>query len=366
METKPRTIDISKLCKLIDRGSYHFDMAIQRAEGQWTNEQQSLLIDSIIQKYFIPAVWVQKKVFPTGIHYYVVDGMQRITTIYNYVNDKFKLHKSIESVTLKASEHDNLMEDTTFEIAGKKFSALPDVIQDSILDYLLDEVEMLGYTEEQIEEQFYRLNNGSTFTKAQKANVVLGGELATKIKEIADMPFWERTAFTNNQCRRGDITATILQCLMLMTNFEYKNFGANEVLRFADWYSENYKDEELNELKARIETLDEHLLCDDEINKFLKKINIPALIMNIELFNQQNNEITDEQYEEFLVDWVSTNAECSGYLENCGTGSTSQVKVQNRVTIINDWLKSYIDNIQLNSEKARGGEYEDEETYRTA
>ena len=45
---------------------------------------------------------------------------------------------------------------------------------------------LAGYTDEQIEDQFYRLNNGCIFTKSQKENVKLGTELAGKIKEIED------------------------------------------------------------------------------------------------------------------------------------------------------------------------------------
>lgn len=369
METKNRSIDVEKLCRLIAKGEYCFDMAIQRLDGQWNHEQQSLLIDSMIRGYFIPAIWITRTGTEAYVKNSVIDGKQRSITIYSYLNDGFKLHKSIEPITLKADDYEELEEDVTYELAGKKFSQLPKIIQNIIKDYTIDVIQMLYYTEDEIEEQFFRLNNGATFTKAQKANVLLGGELSNKIKEITDMSFWERTAFSNNQRKRGEIIACVLQCLMVLTDYNYKSFGVNEVLKFADYYSENYNDKEIEYLKELIIKLDQCLPYDDEINKFLKKINIPAMIMNVNTFMTLDN-LNDELYSNFLNEWIKGNAEISGYIENCGTASTSMTKVKNRVAIMDEWLQSYADNIMLSDisiiKVKESGVIENEEEHKTA
>ncbi|GFI32384.1 hypothetical protein IMSAGC013_03783 [Lachnospiraceae bacterium] len=70
--------------------------------------------------------------------------------------------------------------------------------------YKLEVKLLAGFSDEQIEDQFYRLNNGATFTKSQKANVKLGTELAGKIKEIEESDFFEnRAVFSNLQRKRG-------------------------------------------------------------------------------------------------------------------------------------------------------------------
>ena len=75
--------------------------------------------------------------------------------------------------------------------------------------------------------------------------------------------------------------------------------------------------------------------------------------------------ITEDQFTKFLSDWVNVNVECSGYIDNCGQGSTNKTKVENRVNIINEWLKDYIcdlNNIDdVKEETDNGNEYCSEE-----
>ena len=117
METKNRSIDVDKLCKSMDNGSFCFDMVIQRVVGQWSLEQQSLLIDTILRDYKIPAIWITRTETEQYVKNTVIDGNQRLHTIYDFVHDRFKLHKSIESITIKANVDNELEEDLIVELA---------------------------------------------------------------------------------------------------------------------------------------------------------------------------------------------------------------------------------------------------------
>ena len=78
METKNRSIDVDKLCKSMDNGSFCFDMVIQRVVGQWSLEQQSLLIDTILRDYKIPAIWITRTETEQYVKNTVIDGNQRL------------------------------------------------------------------------------------------------------------------------------------------------------------------------------------------------------------------------------------------------------------------------------------------------
>ena len=363
METKNRAIDVEKLCKSMDNGSMCFEMCIQRVAGQWDIEQQSLLIDTILRDYKMPAIWITRTQTEQFEKNTVVDGNQRLHAIYDFVHDRFKLCKSIEPITIVADDENELDEDLTVELAGKKYSKLPKILQNTIMDYIIDEIQMFNYTDEQIEEQFYRLNNGAQFTKAQKANTQLGNDIAEKVQQIEQMDFWKRTNFSKTQRKHAEITACILQCFMLLTGVEYSNFGANSVVDFASNFAKTCRESDFDLLKNLIEILDRCMLDEDENNKFLKKINIPAVIMCTQTFIHYRNKnmITEDQFTKFLSDWVDVNAECSGYIANCGQGSTGKTKVENRINIINEWLKNYIcdlNNIDDVKEEAdNGNEY---------
>ena len=82
----------------------------------------------------------------------------------------------------------------------------------------------------------------------------MGTELAGQIKEIEECNFFEnRAVFTTSQRKRGEIKSCILQTMMLLSDFDYKNFGANEVLRFARELNENPDYELVKELRIYIQ-----------------------------------------------------------------------------------------------------------------
>ena len=219
------------------------------------------------------------------------------------------------------------------------------------MKYKIDVVLLAGFTDEQIEDQFYRLNNGCIFTKSQKANVKLGTELAGKIKEIEECDFFEnRAVFTNTQRKRGEIKSCILQTMMLLSNFDYKNFGANEVLRFASKLNENPD----YELVERTKDLYDKLFCilpdyDKDMDKFLKKIHIPIIIKNLDTIDKidVDYQISDNEYTNFLKNWFEIWNDTSGYLEFCGQGSTGRTKVEGRIETMKKELREYMIRISV-------------------
>ena len=193
----------------------------------------------------------------------------------------------------------------------------------------------------------YRLNNGSTFTKSQKANVKLGTELAGKIKEIEECDFFEnRAVFGNLQRKRGEVTNCILQSMMLISDFDYKSFSPNETLRFAERLNENPD----YQLVDRTKDLFDDLLCvlppyDKELDKnCLKKIHIPILIKNLETVRKMDDIVSDKEYEVFLLDWFTAGMVCGNYIDFCGHGSTSRVKVEGRISAMEDALRDFLEN----------------------
>lgn len=342
-EIKTSTMDVEKLVKSIDSGKFSRDIPWQRMDGLYDNYQRSLLIDTTMRDFKIPAIWITKTATENFDRNSIIDGVQRTTTLYNYIKNKFSLHKDLKPVTVTVENADGTIEEKTFEIAGKKFKQLPDYLQSKINDYNLSFIEMFGYTDDEIEEQFFRLNNYAVFTKFQRIKVILGTQLAEKINTLEKLPFWSRTAYSPKQRKDGKITATVMQCLMLLTGYDYKNLEANEIEKFAVWYSENYNNKDIEYLKELINKLDEYMIDSDENNKFLKKINIPALIMNVDRFlSLEDESFTSENYSQFLDEWVSGNAYNSGYINNCGQGSTGSGKVKNRINIIDEWLDAYV------------------------
>lgn len=350
MEKRNQTFSIEELMEQMNKKKLTFDYPIQREDGQWDKSQKALLIDTVLNGFLIPHIYIIKEGTEDFSPMSVLDGKQRLTTLHEFVNDKFVLPKDMDDVVITDVSFDKnrnpVKEEKTYKIAGKKFSNLEPELQKVFNKYKIDVVLLAGFTDEQIEDQFYRLNNGCIFTKSQKANVKLGTELAGKIKELEQNEFFSnRAVFGSLQKKRGDITACILQSMMLLSDFDYKSFSPNEVLRFAEHLNQNPDYRLIEETK---ELFDE-LLCvlppyDKDLDKnCLKKIHIPILIKNLDTVHKMEEAVSDNDYEAFLLDWFTAGMVCSSYIDFCGHGSTSRVKVEGRISAMEEALDDFLE-----------------------
>ena len=178
-----------------------------------------------------------------------------------------------------------------------------------------------------------------------------------------------RASFSNTQRKRGEVTSCILQTLMLLTGYEYKNFGANEVLKFAEYFNENpdYRQlEYCKELFDRLFTLLPEY--DKEMDRQLKKINIPTLIMNLDAIDglDVDYETSDEEYTEFLKKWFEVWIDTSGYMDFCGSGSTAKTKIENRISIMERELRDYIIKLSIKGGEEIGNEEDESGRIKTA
>ena len=269
MEHTLSTCTIKTFVERYEKEKLNFDFTIQRDGGQWNKEQASLLVHSIISDMIVPALYFIKETTDNGEVWTVIDGKQRLSTLMSFYNNEFRITKEVGDVTVNGKN---------FSIAGLKYNQLPPILQEKFTMYTFDVVYLRDYSEEELEEQFFRLNNGSIFTKQQKAVVQLGTELASKINEIEQHPFWERVNVSKSQKKHGVIKETILKSLMLLTNYDYAHFGAVEVVRFAKYYSKNYDNRELEYLSDIFDKLNNSIIDSDDNNKYLKPINIPILV----------------------------------------------------------------------------------------
>ena len=178
------------LAKRIEKGEVTTENAVQRG-FVWDNDKQSLLIHSMLTGYPIPPFFMSKN----DNVYSLLDGKQRATTVKRFLNDEFALKNIPEIEHEVTTEVDGESTTTTeiLDINGKKFSELPEDIQDTIKDYSFNMVYFDGITDDEVSEMFCRLNNGKPLSAIELTRVKTKA-LAT-IREIAQHPIFS-TALT--------------------------------------------------------------------------------------------------------------------------------------------------------------------------
>ena len=242
-------------------GSINTEHILQRKAGQFSVQQKSLLIDSIFRGYPIPPIYIFKE---NDGKEYVLDGKQRLTTIYEYMEAKtFALDGDFAPVTC-------ILEDETAEtydiskIDDKVYNNLPNGMKKFIRSAKLDFHIFTDCTDEQIDEIFYRLNNGVTLNTPQKVKCFTDKETKEAIQKILNMYlFKEVINFTSKQILSSEDEITVLQILMLNKG-EY-DFRRDGITDFVKNYTYNEADftpiekavEELGDFFKVIETTDE-------------------------------------------------------------------------------------------------------------
>lgn len=176
----------------------------------WSKGQKQFLIDSMLRNYDIPKLYLRD----TGDKYEVVDGQQRLRTVFEFWKDEISVAKDAEEVA-------------GVNVAGLKFSELSRDLRRKIEGYLFDIV-FLGedWTDEDVKELFLRLQNGASLNAAEKRRA-LPSNMCKVVEHLASHPVFEnRCLFNNKRFHWEDASA---KCLQLAINERIVNIRAADL-----------------------------------------------------------------------------------------------------------------------------------------
>ncbi|HUQ78463.1 MAG TPA: DUF262 domain-containing protein [Patescibacteria group bacterium] len=164
------------------RSSIDDDPAYQRAGDVWSLAQRRLFIDSLLNGYDVPKIYLHdlRGQHPTKV-YAVVDGRQRLTTLWSFVRDGFRLDPAFR---IEAPGEGGGPDDGDVPAGARCFSELGQRWRTALLRTPLSVVLIRDATESDIEELFSRLNNGVALSPAERRNA-LGGAMVALIREAA-------------------------------------------------------------------------------------------------------------------------------------------------------------------------------------
>lgn len=339
-----------------EKETLSFNHPIQRQSAQWDNEQQSLLIHSMLANFPVPAVYVHKtesvEVDAKGKHSYtysVLDGKQRMTTVFSFINGEYALSEDIPDVEI---------EDITYEIAGKYFEDLDEDVQQEILRFRFNIQAFEDVTDEMIEDIFFRLNNSTPLTKSQKARPLMGVDNSIFINDIlAGRFFTEKCTFSKMQLKRSDDMCTLLQGMMLLDNkyrdYDFNSISADEVMNYSQYIKNNYPDECKDRLKRIIGFLNNVFYMKD---KNLKKVNIPILFLIADKALAES--ITGTNFRRWYNSFFEEHKK--EYNLYCSSGSIKKEKTLGRIEIMTRYFDEYFR--ELNSQNATESPLESSDT----
>lgn len=318
---------VKKIMQKVEKGQILFNHPMQRKSGQWDVDKQSLLIHSLLADYPIPPLYsVQDETDATK--YSVLDGKQRLTIIKGYISDEFSL-SDVPEVEIDGVQ---------YEVSGLKFSELKEELRQEIEDFNLLMYIFTECSEEDVEEIFYRMNNGVSLTENQKTRAKLGNELLEFVDEtLATKFFKEKASFSSLQLKKSEDETCILQTLLLLTDFKFVKFGSDDISKFVKEYRESINQEELERCKNLFVKLDGAFT---EKHKLLKKIHIPMFIMALK--TSEDMDINFDKFQEWINSFLNNYDAKGTYGQLCSGNTTNREKVIKRLDLINNSLIDYV------------------------
>lgn len=175
--TQPYDLAISSLIDQIEKGTLYLRPISDRPRFQrryvWSNRLASRFVESILLNVPIPPCYLSQN---SDYEYDVIDGQQRIYSIYRYVRNQFEL-SSLE--VLK-------------EYNGHRFHQLPSNLQRKLTTYTLRCVVITNDSHPEIRfDVFERLNTNTVPLNAQELrNCIYRGSLIDLLNELAEYKPW--------------------------------------------------------------------------------------------------------------------------------------------------------------------------------
>ncbi|MBO2925000.1 DUF262 domain-containing protein [Pseudomonas putida] len=203
MKVDESKLSVANLRDMLARGDLVSNIGYQRSPGLWPNASRSYFIDTILEGYPFPKIYFHEFLDrkTKKVRTEIVDGQQRITTIQDFLSNKFALGKNSSN------------------FQGKRFEDLDEEVQDKFLFYTIstDVIRDASYSE--ILQMFRRMNAYTLpLNAAEKRHSEFFGEFKDLVTRVLDHNhlLYEWGVFTTRQIVRMNDATFIADLVLAM------------------------------------------------------------------------------------------------------------------------------------------------------
>lgn len=266
---KNTSYSIESISKQLKKKKIRDDHILQRHSGQWKGFAKSELVSDILRGKSLTQIIISEEI-KNGIRMqWLIDGKQRCTTLDDFLHDGFAISKNVKNYNIayqisKLDEDGNevlneegfpITEWKAFDIRGKKFSQLPEELQDVFKDRQIPVLYNMNCTKKDIADDIARFNRSRPMNKAQNGWLELDESFAELVGNIAKMPFFQTSfvgsTYTNNNETSGAIRRIIIESIMVSDFIEdFDDFN-----KMCEFLSEEASDSNFTEFYSLVERL---------------------------------------------------------------------------------------------------------------
>ena len=341
MEYNSRTHTIQNIMTSNKKGLIKFDHYLQREENQWNRKTKSLFIDTILRGYIINPIIVIKE----GRASAIIDGIQRLSTIRDFINDQFALSKDMDDITYYDEDENK---ELTINLSGLKYRNLKPEIKQTILSTELRFYEITEFTDQEIRDTFSRLNAGKPLNQKQLRKTLTTMPFQEAITDILSLDFMTpitKEEKTEEKGRKKLITPSmhrsatdrdiIVQTLMLIEssnkNYELQSFSTHAINNFISWYNDNMNDDVITQLKETIGILGNKIHT-------ISMENTTTPFMLYAAYKTVDNDADMDAFIKKVYDFIASYKSNTAYTDILQSSTTTQESVQERLAYWNKMI----------------------------
>lgn len=364
---------ISQYSKMMEAAKILFDNMVQR-DRVWTQAAKSLLIHSTLIDCPIPSVYAKRG--EDGV-YDVLDGKQRLTSLCDFVMDRYSL-VDLELFcigTVPLEENDSYSDDEIedfkkydliendgklyFDLNKKRFSELPLYLRNVISNYKLTMYYFPDLTSDEERTLYKRLNGGKALTTKER-NIANCADLVN-VMELSKHELIHEM-FTKKGIQKKNFVAVIMKLwTMCFNNIDEVSFESKTFNRLIE--DARISEEEMNELNDLFDYIvDVHqavIVRSDK--KTARKLYTETHLVSVAPFMlKAMEENIDAPY---MADWfisffrndteTSNNVE---YNEVAKAGSARPESIKRRNAALEESYNEFFENLEYNQEEDQNEE----------
>lgn len=296
---KRDTYMCKKICNMIARGDLRDDHPQQRKSGQWTNETRDNFIVTVIKNEDFDPIKICEQLTDDGVILWLIDGLQRSTTIENFKSGKFALGKNIDPYIIEWQETEINEEgekeyrNVSYDLRGKNYSELPEKLKEDFDNCPVYVVKHLDCTDEEVGRHIVRYNSGRPMVAAQKISAYMYNT-ARYVKELSGHAFFSDCAnYSATADRNGTVDKVVSESIMGLNFFDAWNKNAMKIGKFLN---QNASEDMFDDFSKYLDRLLK--VVKPETGELFSQKNALIWFMLFDKFSHSG--LSDEKFGQFL------------------------------------------------------------------
>lgn len=230
-KTKKDTYMCYTLLNMFKRGELRKDHPLQRKSGRWANDARDGFVATAIKHEDVDSIKICEQIKNDTVTLWLIDGIQRLTTLENYRNGVFKLGNKVEDPIIyyqivKIDENEEPVKDDDgnvkyevkeFDLRGKAYKDLPVQLKEYFDNFPIDVVKHLDCSNKKVGYHIRRYNRQATMNTTE-TGVTYMDDAASYVKEIADTNrfFKDFGCYKETEKQKSTIYRIVAESVMAM------------------------------------------------------------------------------------------------------------------------------------------------------